>query len=116
MSGCRGRFILEVRKKTGVDYPSQTLYEIVICIQQYLKMFGRDLKLLEDTHIPAIRHTLDNRMKELSSKGINCPRSQAQCISIDDENKMWEEGILGSGNPKQLIETLLFQFGLHFAL
>ena len=29
---------------------------------------------------------------------------------------MWEKGLLGSSNPKQLVNTLVYMFGIHFAL
>ena len=40
---------------------------------------------------------------------------QAEIISVEDENVMWEE-ILGSDIPQQLVDTLLYLFGIHFAL
>lgn len=110
------RFILKVRKKTGENYPSQTLYEIVISLQLYLCMYGRDFKFLDDKDFVAVRNTLDNRMKELSRAGIVAPRIQAQAITIEQENKLWSEGVLGDSNPKQLSDTILYMFGLHFAL
>ena len=33
-----------------------------------------------------------------------------------DENMMWASNVLGSSNPKQLVHTVLYMFGVHFAL
>ena len=55
-------------------------------------------------------------MKELSHDGIVHPHSQAAVITLEQENDMWECNILGSSNPKQLVDTILYMFGVHFAL
>lgn len=39
----RSRFIPEVKKQSGDDYPAETLYEIVISIQLYLSTNGREM-------------------------------------------------------------------------
>ena len=35
---------------------------------------------------------------------------------MDEENQMWESNILGEENGRQLVETLVYLFDLHFAL
>ena len=55
-------------------------------------------------------------MKDLSHKGIVASHCHADKITLDHENLMWEHGVLGSNQPKQLVSTLLYMFGIHFAL
>ena len=55
-------------------------------------------------------------MKELSRDGLVHPHSQAAVITIEQEKSMWEKNILGSSNPKQLVDTLPKMFGVHFTL
>ena len=43
-------------------------------------------------------------------------RNQAIVISVEQENDLWERKILGDASPKQLVDTLLYLFGVHFAL
>ena len=108
-------FILEVRKKLGKEYPAETLYEIVICLQLFMIMNGRVFKLLEEK-FACVHNTLDNRMKQLTKMGCVKPRNKARIITLEEEEMLWQSGVLGSDSPKQLIETLLYLFGLHFAL
>ena len=56
------------------------------------------------------------RMTELSKMGCVKPCCQARVIILDEEEMLWKVGILGQNAQKQLIETLLYFFGLHFAL
>ena len=110
------RFILEVRKKNGDIYPAETLYELVICLQMFLNCKGRSVKFIDDPEYIEVRHCLDNRMKELSREGNIQQRKKADIISVDDENLMWDKNVLGSSSPKQLVDTVLYLFGVHFAL
>ncbi len=43
-------------------------------------------------------------------------RRQAETISEDKEEKMWQTGVLGDDTPQQLGDTILYMLGLHFAL
>ena len=110
------RFVLEVKKKTGDDYPAETLYELVVSLQLYLYLNGKSVKFLDDSDFDQLRNCLDNRMKELSRDGKVHPRNQAKVISVDEENLMWQRNVLGSDTPQKLVETLLYMFGVHFAL
>ncbi len=60
------RFIHEVRKQDGSEYPSETLYALIMNIQGYLHTIGREVKLLEDKMFSGVRNTLDNKMKDLA--------------------------------------------------
>lgn len=109
-------FILEVKKKTGQLYPTETLYELVITLQMYCHMHGKYYKFIDDEEFLTLRNVLNNRMKYLAQNGYTCPREKAEPSDVEDENQMWESGILGDSNPKQLVDTLLYMLGVHFAL
>jgi hypothetical protein len=32
------------------------------------------------------------------------------------ENKLWDDGLLGDSDPRTLLNTMVYVFGLHFAL
>ena len=109
------RFIMEVHKKSGENYLAETLYDIIIYLKLFLAMKGRNVKILDEHHFYVIRNTLDNRMKELTRLGCIKPHKKARIITIEEENLLWQMGILGNHNPKVLIESL-FVFGIHFVL
>ena len=37
-------------------------------------------------------------------------------ISIEEEDMLWEKGVLGESDPQTLLDTVLFLCGIHFAL
>ena len=55
-------------------------------------------------------------MKERSAAGIGLIRKRAEVITMDEENQMWESRMLGEDFGKQLVETLVYLFVLHFVL
>ena len=62
------------------------------------------------------RVALDGEMKRLRASGLGVKKRQAEPITIEEENLLWEKGVLGDGDPQTLIDTILFLCGIHFAL
>ncbi len=109
-------FILEIRKQSGEDYPHETLYEIVMSIQHFMYINGRNINLLDHLRMIQMHNTLDNQMKELSKNGVIRERNQAQLILFADEERIWQTGLLRDDTPEKLVNTLLYLIGIHFAL
>ena len=96
-------FITEIQKINGEDFPAKTLYEMVICIQMYLETVGIFWKLLDDTD-PAftyLKYTCDNIMKECTSGGLGSVVHQAEVLSYEDEDFLWNNKYLGTSHPEQ---------------
>ena len=55
-------------------------------------------------------------MKRLQSKGLGSTHKQAEPITEDEEELLWEKKILGGHNPEALLRTMIFTNGLYFAL
>ncbi len=108
-------FLMEIWKQNGDEYPRETLYEIVLSLQHYMAMNGRQLKLLDHPQLVKLWNILDNRMK-LSKAGVVCNWLQAESISVDQENHMWNTGLLGEDAPEKLVNTKLYLIGVHFTL
>ena len=61
-----GKFVLEVRKKNGGEYPPKTLYALVCCFNRYYEQNGvHDVNPLSpsDARFGNFRVTLDAEMK-----------------------------------------------------
>ena len=110
------RFITEIKKVNGEQFPAKTLYEIVLCVQFYLESVGIVWKLLSDDKFSDLRFTLDNIMKQRSSKSVGCGIRKADVLTAVDEDILWSLGFLGHDNPEQLLNTVVFTIGLSCAL
>jgi hypothetical protein len=110
-------FVFEVKKKDGTEYPANSLHGLVCAIQRYLKIqCGKNFRFFNDDLFSKLRTSLDTVMKERSAAGIGVHSKRAEVITLDEEDQLWSKNILGDGNGKQLVETLVYLLGLHFAL
>ena len=83
------RFITEIKKVNGEQFPAKTLYEIVLCVQFYLESVGIVWKLLSDDKFSDLRFTLDNIMKQRSSESVGCSIRKADVLTAVDEDILW---------------------------
>ena len=43
-------------------------------------------------------------------------KRQAEALTVDEEDGMWEKGLLGDATPQILLDTMVYCNGLYFAL
>ena len=55
-------------------------------------------------------------MKQCALSRISKAAKSAEPISVDDKQKLWDEGVLGEFQPDQLRSTVMYLLGLTFAL
>ena len=112
------RFILEVRKKDGCEYPPDTLHHLCSGIVRFLRTNGThsSLDIFKDPFFAPFRSSLDAEMKRLQSKGLGSKRNQAEPITEQEEDLLWEKGKLGDHNPRVLLQTIFYMVGVFFAL
>ncbi|XP_067658318.1 transcriptional regulator QRICH1-like [Haliotis asinina] len=107
---------MEVRKESGENYPPKTLRQLVLLIQMKLVNLGRNVQFLSDPVYTKLKNTLDNVMKVRASEGLGMLPRQADVITVNQEQVLWEKGIVGDSSPQTLLDTMLYLIGLNFAL
>ena len=101
------RFIPELTKTRGEgDYPGKTLYQMIVAIQKFLHLNKIKWKLIHGDQFDDLRTVLDNVMKERCKDGVGSSRKQADLISYEYEETMWQNNILGEDNPDKLRATV----------
>ena len=109
------RFICEIKRIDGSDYPPNTLREVIIMVQMYLNENNIFWKLLEHPNFQCLRNVVDNTMKERTALGLG-QRVSSEIISLDHEDKLFNSGCLGDSEPQQLLYTVIYMMGMHLAL
>ena len=62
----------------GTDFPSKTLYDILICVQFHLECLDFAWKLLLEESFKEAKYTLDNLIKIRTAQGLGNSVKQAQ--------------------------------------
>ena len=114
--GALCKFITEVKKVDGSDFPPRTLYDIIICVQFWLESNGINWRLVSDGDFQDLKFTLDNPMKECAACGLGNKVRKAEILTFTDEDLLWSLGLLGCHTPQVLSNTVVFMLGLTCAL
>ena len=102
-----------VRKQNNLEYPPNSLHHIFAGLQRHIREEGRQINLLSGTEFAPFQATLDGEMKRLQSLGIGTHSRQAEVITVEEEDLLWEKGLLGDANP---LDKMVFYCGLYFSL
>ena len=112
------KFIYEVRKKNGLRYPGKSLVSMVAGLQHKINLLDskRCVNFFRKECFKDVHEALDANMKISAQNGIGLHTKSAEVVSRDEEDLLWNTSQLGSENPTQLLNTLFFMNGLHFAI
>lgn len=111
-------FIFETRKKNGERYPATTLRDIFQGISYHVKIvISKGWRLFDDDQFQLSRNALDAAMKEANKSNITSAGNGASTpITLQQEDKLWETGVLGDDNPTTLLRTIFYSAGKFFGL
>lgn len=63
-----------------------------------------------------LRRILDAEMKEVHAAGITNAKAEKEAVSDGDEERMWQQGVLGEATAKSLLHTIYFYNGKLFGM
>ena len=111
------KFVHEIKKKDGSEYPLNTLDQICAGLQRASRENGLpELKMFRNPRYKLFQDSIDSRMKALTRTGLGVNVKQAKPISGDEEEILWSKGLLGEDDPRTLVNTLVYLFGKYFSL
>ena len=111
-------FVIETRRKDGKPYPPRSLYMLCVGLLRNMRENGIHHNFLDEknSEFYEFRKALSARMAELTAHGIGTETRQAEPITQETENILWEKGLLGNGNAKSLLNFVFFYNCKLFAL
>ena len=65
----------------------------------------------KDGNFRQLHHTLDVQFHKLHSNGIGRKTKQSEVISKEEEQRLWESGVLGMADPKSLQTAVFYILG-----
>ena len=112
------RFVMEIRTKKGEKYAPNSLHHILCGIKRHLRQnCGMpDIDFFKDPEFADLKSSLDAEMKKIQASGKGSIKKQAEPLSLEEEELLWEKKLLGDHSPEALLNTIVFMNGLYFAL
>lgn len=111
---CFQNELLAVFICVGEPYSLNTVYQLIHGLQHQLCDHGHANIKLDNPTFHDFCSSLDGEMKRLNASGEYINKKQAQPITVEQESRLWDLGLLGDHNPQTLLNTTVFQVGLLF--
>lgn len=104
------RFCVECRRMDGKEFPPGTLYQICCGLQRHLRNndINKQIMLTSNTAYSYFHRALDAKCKELTRRGIGIHTKQADALTLEDEERIWQKGVFGDDSAECLIHTLYY--------
>lgn len=109
-------YIVEIRSKDGSRYPPRTIYALLCGILREMRAANADYPNFLNKDYAYFHVSLDNLLRSLRKDGFVAASSHAEGISTDEENILWDSGVLNVDSPLGLLRAVFYYCGKCFCL
>ena len=108
------RFAVETRNAKGDFYPLSTIYQLLLGLLRAMRSSCPQCPNFLDEKNSSFKEfhgTLDLHFRRLHEAGIGCRVKHAEVVTKNDEDRLWEVGVLGRDTPQTLLNAVFFYNG-----
>ena len=98
---CLSRFFAEIRKSDGSDYEPDSLRVMLAALDRHLKENDSKISIAKDREFVKCRQVLEGKARALREKGHGKRPNATKALTVQDEEQLWKNRVLGEQNPKQ---------------
>ena len=115
-------FVAETRRVNGEPYPpSKTDNHLLLSgLQRHMKSLDNErapnIFAKNNPTFHRLHQTMDSVYKKLRASGVGAQKHCTETFTKEEENKLWECGMLGIDNPTSLLRAVFFFNGKNFCL
>ena len=112
------RFVLEVRKGDGTEYPPKSLHYLLCGLQRIIRMHHPEINVFDKSnkHLAIFRKIHDNEYHRLHTKGIGANVQHCEVLTPSDEQQMWQTGVIGIHSPLAFLRAVFIFNSKNFCL
>jgi len=107
-------YVAETRNTNGECYPPATLYQLLCGLLRHMRLANPATPNFldkKDSRFRGLQTVVDNTFKKLRAEGIGCNSKHAKTLSKEEENKLWDSGVLGTPTPQALLRAVFYLNG-----
>ena len=108
------QFFAELRKTNGKDYEPESLRTMLSSLDQFLRDMGKSYSILRDKQFEVSRKVLNGKAIEFRERGFGKRKNKSDALTAEEEEELWQKGVLGRHNPVSLNYTIFFLLSQHF--
>jgi len=105
------KFVVETRKENVEQYTPRSLYLLLAGLQRHVRNSQSNVNIFQDVEFKPLKNCCDSLFKRLHAKGIRVEWKETPALLSDEENQLWESGIISLDNPAGLLRALFFYNG-----
>lgn len=110
------RFFMNAKKASGDDYEPDTLKSIQGSVNRYLAEKKLNINIITDKEFKHSRDVLLSKRKLLRQLGKGNREKRADPLTPEEIDLLYERNLLGTGDPKSLINVLYLNNTMHFGM
>ena len=102
------KYVTETRKVDGSEYTPRTLYLLLAGIQRHIRKVNpsKSINIFQDVEFKPLKHVCDSVFKRLHTKGIGTETKSTAVLSVTEEDKLWETGVISLDTPAGLLNAV----------
>jgi len=107
-------YVAETRNTNGECYPPATLYQLLCGLLRHMRLANPATPNFldkKDSRFRGLQTVVDNTFKKLRAEGIGCNSKHTETLSKEEENKLWDSGVLGTSTPQALLRAVFYLNG-----
>ena len=108
------KFYCHVHKQNGDEYEPDSLRTMLAALDQHLSGCGCSYSIMKDREFKESRLVLNGKAIQLRENGKGKKSRKADPLTAEEEEILWNTGVLGSDNPKSLNHTVFYTISQHF--
>jgi len=112
-------YVMETRHEDGKPFPLKSIDGLLAGLKRYMKTQNKytpNIFSEEDPRFSNLRGTRDTVARKLREEGVGAFTKEAEIISIEDEQVIWQKNVMGTHSPKALLYAVFFANGKNLCL
>ena len=110
------QFYAELRKENGDDYEPDCLKVMQASLERYLKSKAYPKSIIRDREFLNSRKVLDGKARKLREQDKGKRPNRSRSLTKEEEEVLWQNGQLGEGTPRALLNIMWRLLTQHFGL
>ena len=113
------KYVVETRKSNGDFYPPSTIHQLLCSILRHMRNKNPSCPNFldkKDCHFKQLHGTLDAYFHKLYSQRVGRQTNYIEILSSEEEDKLWNEGVMSTNTPIGLQNAAFFVVGKVFYL